>query len=299
MLLQACLPLVVRYGLRLKASIQGSLEREPGRISSHALQTFQNAGSIGSAATGLASEHLAMQHVEVGASEQNFWTFIIQIQSNYQQDRWGFSIICLVVLALGAFYIGIQAMAILTAGIVSSSFGVPTSSGCGFWLPVDPVSDDGYSFGPTNTEEMYESIHYAEARYGGALLGMPGFETVRQRIDYQVFHNGSCPFTVQCCLSNRSAITFDTGKQSAQVLGINTMEEYSFRRQLRCAPLISPNLNNFSSRETQNDVIENHYKARPGDSYRSMQVLDRESCYDFRYCTKFGISSGKQKYCLI
>ena len=61
-LVQLWLPSILRLVRRVT-------EREPGRLTSHMLDTFQEADSIGAAATGLTYEHLGMQHIEIGANE--------------------------------------------------------------------------------------------------------------------------------------------------------------------------------------------------------------------------------------
>ena len=288
-LFQLCLPFVLYLGRRMIQPIRGRVEEESGRLTSHALETFRSADSLGTAASRLMRQHFGKQHIALGAKDHNLRTRCRQLWLNLKADKWGFSVICLAILALGAFYIGIQATAILTARMVSTSHGISTSPDCGLWVPGDPTSlkdtNIGPSFGAVLTQRLYEDVFEAEAQYGEAVTRTPGSDYAVSKVEYREYKNEPCPFANECCAGERSAFTLDTGVQNARILGINTAEAYSFRKSISCAPLIRQSSNESLATEAYPDLesIEKHYKARPGDSYSSMQVLGETSCYGTRY----------------
>ena len=64
-LLQLCMPSIARGIGNLSRFIRYGSERVPERLTLYALETVQEAGSIGAAARGLACEHLGMEYVEI------------------------------------------------------------------------------------------------------------------------------------------------------------------------------------------------------------------------------------------
>ena len=290
-LIQLGLPCLVRATHRLNH--QSEPDRQPGRLTSHVLQTFQSAESIGSMASKLVHRHLGMPHIEIGVNKYGFRKRYHEIWANFLENRWAFSVLCLAVLALGALYIAIQTIAVLTAGIVSNSFGVSSLSTCGQWLPLGPLTNETTP-GPVmiTADGEYEAIAYAETYYGTASPGRRTSEYARQKIDYQIYQNRPCPFAHEYCVGNNSALVMDTGMQSTRVLGINTAEQYFFRKEVTCAPLITQNSNASSSQELRNG-IELHYQARSGDPYVAMQVLKRERCERYGYQTRYAFTGNK------
>ena len=113
-------------------------------------------------------------------------------------------------------------------------------------------------------------------------------ENVKSSIDYRVYMDQPCPFATECCIKNKSALTLDTGNQSARILGINTEEKFSFRKSITCTPLIRrSSISAFPTGAYPDlDSIEGIYMARPGDTYDSMQVLGKTYCHDTRYPTR-------------
>ena len=160
------------------------------------------------------------------------------IYSNFQENRWGFSFICLAILGLGGFYVGIQSVAIFTTGIISGSFGLSTSPVCGQWMPFSNASKSSTA----TIEDEHEAIAYAESYYSKSLFRTPGTEYVRRKIDFKSYQDEPCPFPHSYCVSNNSTLVLDSGMQSSRILGVNTAEEYFVRKRLDCAPLISQNL---------------------------------------------------------
>ena len=254
------------------------LEREPGRVTSHALETFQNASSLGDAATRLTREHLGMRRIRVGVKKNNFKHNCIEIYHNIREDRWGFSLICLIILALVAFYIGIQVIAILNAGIISTGYGISTSPTCGWWIPAfsDPVGPFS-NIVSWDREVEYAALTYADVHYGDDSAERSGSEYVKQRINYQEHTNRSCPFAYDYCVNNHSAILLDTGMQNARVLGINTAEQYFFHKQVICAPLIPPRSGRLNTRDVTK-AAEHYFKAKVGEPYDMMGVAKYDDC---------------------
>ena len=295
-LLQLSLPYALHAGRRLSQRIRGRSGSESGRLTSHAMETFRSADSIGNAASKLTRQHLSMQRVALGIKERTFRARCRELCSNLREDKWGFSIICLAVLGLGAFYVGIQAIAILTARMLSSSYGISRLPSCGFWVsgkaPHDPrlLNDTniGASWEPFIAQRIYEAVFEAEAqlaRHGGDKFDIPVF--TGSKIRYLEYLNEPCPFANECCAGERSAFTLDTGAQSARILGINAAEGYTFRKRISCAPLVRQSSDStFATRGYPDpEAVEKHYMARPGDTYSSMQVLGETSCRDTRYRT--------------
>ena len=162
MLLQLCLSFVLGIGRWIIQRVRGQAGEVSGRITSHALETFQCADSIGTAASRLTQQHLGMSHLVLGAGGHNLRRRYRDLCANFQEDKWGFSIICLTILTLGSFYVGIQAIAVLTAKIMSTNYGISTSLTCGYWVPVDPTSNNNATiapaFGPFITQRVYEAV---------------------------------------------------------------------------------------------------------------------------------------------
>ena len=292
-LIQLGLPYVVRATRRLNHSSEP--ERQSGRLTSHTLQTFQNAESIGSAASELVRRHLGMPHIEIGVNNHGFRTCCHEICTNFQENKWAFSILFLAVLTLGAFYIAIQIIAILTTGIVSNSFGVSNLSTCGLWLPLSPFTNETTQ-GPVmiTADGFHEAIAYTEMFYGTATLGRRSSEYANQKIDYRTYQNRPCPFAHEYCVGNSSALIMDTGVQSIRVLGINTAEQYFFRKRVACAPLVMEVSKNSSFRELRNG-IELSYQARSGDPYVMMQVMNSEKCERYGYQTRYAITGNERE----
>ena len=277
--IQIFLPYAVRSIRRMSHLTHRRPERDPGRVTSYALRTLQEAESIGSAMSGLTRDHLAMEHLELGAYSNHIMVRCRKIYSNFQEDRLGFSVVCLMVLALAAFYVGVQATAILTTGIMSSNYGIPASPLCREWLPAK-YFDLSISIA---LEEAYEAVAYAEAQYSNATGWKPASGFVRPKLDYQEYRDQACPFALEYCDGKKSAITLDTGIQDAKVLGFNTAERYSFRKKMTCAPLQSRRLGSLDLKETYNvsslyGSMSQFYQANPGDSYDHMQVMRDEHC---------------------
>ena len=278
-LVQLCSPAIVGALRRATQVILSRPEREPSRLTSHALDTFQNADSLGDAATRLTREHHGMRRIRMGVNKDTFKHYCHAIYSNFQEDSRGFSLICLTILALAAFYVGIQAIAILTAGIISTGYGVSTSPACGWWIPTvfgDPVGSF-CTIVTYNREAEYEALTYADTHYGKDPAGTGGSEYVQQRIDYQEYTNKFCPFAYDYSISNNSGFLLDTGMQNARVLGINTAEQYHFRKQVICAPLIPPRSEK-SVTHNATSVAEIYYQATIGEPYNMMRVAKDSDC---------------------
>ena len=200
--LQLILPSILRALCRLTQRIRDGRDQNAGRLALHVLDTFQEADSIGAAATGLTREHLGMRRIKIGAEQSNFWIYCSEIYANFQEDKWGFCTICLAILGLGGFYIGIQVIAVLTVGIVSSRFGFSTSPACGWWLPTGPIGNNVTpGFNVITAEDEYEAIAYAESNYGTSGVGRSGSEYVSQKIDFQEYQDRPCPFAHECCVA--------------------------------------------------------------------------------------------------
>ena len=179
------------------------------------LDTLRGADTIGSAATRLAHDHLGMQHITIGTAETTFRRRWYGIYTNFRDDRLGFSVVRLMVLTLGAFYVGVRATAILTAGITSSSFGLSTSSICGWWLPFGSTANNtkptSKRFWYITTEDPFEAVNYAKSQYGTAVAGNAASDYIVERIVYHNLSNQPCPFANKLCRYSNAAFGLDTG----------------------------------------------------------------------------------------
>ena len=298
-LLQLSLPLILQPIRRLTLSIRGRCKQEPGRLTSHMLETFQTSESIGTAASRLTQEHLGMRHIELEGDDRSLQTRCREFYFNFQQEMWSFSIICIAVLALGVFYLTIQVTAILTAGIISSNFGIPTSPTCGYWIPPRITWNTNPSVqNPPfvmDMDEFHESIYYADTHYDSAATSRAESKYVSQKIDYREHHDASCPFDRNYCISDRSTFIMDTGLQNSRVLGINTAERYLFRKQAICTPLKTQHLNRTFLDQPEGTVVANendngidpYYDARPGDPYHTMPILKKADRKDYSYLFRY------------
>ena len=259
------------------------------------METFRNADSIGSAASELTQRHLAMKHLTLEDNNPYLLRRCCDIYFNFQEDKWTFSMIFLAVVSLGMFHVGIQAVAILTAGVVSSNFGVSSSPNCGYWYPravinVSKASDQLPQYVYPH-EELYESISYAESYYGTASISSTVSPYLSQRIEYQERSDASCPFDHRCCTSEDSALLMDTGYQSSTVLGINTAQQYFFRLRAVCSPLNAKDfggtrpamLNTTNFEDDRDKIVKQYYHAKPGESYDTMPGMLYGSCDGYKY----------------
>ena len=304
-LLQVSLPFILKATRYLPRLFP---RRKRSRLTSHILETFRDAETIGVAASRLTRRHLGMQHVTLAENDPDFQRRYYNFFANFQEDKWTFSIICLGILSLGAFYIGMQAVAILTSGIVSGNFGLSNSPDCGWWIPPPVVSSTiPYQVPPfvLPSEAHYESINYAERHYGTTSMSSAGSAFVSQRISYKENLCAPCPFDHRCCAGENPAFLVDTGYQSSRILGINTAEQHLFRMQTVCTPLNSQlpngtvpivlNSNSMERVPTSNasmdkKSLEQSFHARPGDSYNYMRITRNESCFNYNYLFKYVIS---------
>ena len=283
-LLQLSLPYIVRSIRRKLQFVRARPKREPGRLTSHVLETFQDANSIGSTAGRLIHSHLGMDHIELDARKSGIFARCRRIYSNLQQDAWGFTIICLLLLGLGVFYVSIQAAAILTARIISSSFGISGLPTCGWWLPAS-AWEIGRRSNTTGVsiEGDSRTTTYAEMQYNPVAFQRSLSNYAKQKVDYEVYRDRYCPFASKYCVQDNATLTLDTGMQSFRVLGVNTAQELFFQKKVTCTPLKTRLLGGFNisvsgSSGTYHNELEHIYGARMGDSYDYMQIMKDENC---------------------
>ena len=303
-LFQVSLPLILRTTRDLPRLFP---KRRRSRLTSHILETFRNADTIGAVASRLARRHLGMSHVSLNENDRHPQRRCHNLYVNFLEDTWAFSIICLGILFLGAFYLGIQAVAILTSCIVSTNLGLSSSPDCGWWVPPPVVSSkDSYQVPPfvLPNEAHFESITDTRRYHGTASISSGDSTFASQPISYQENPRAPCPFNRKYCAGHEPAFLADTGYQNSKVLGINTAEQYLFRVQAACSPLHSqvsdailseeleiPSLDRISEGISPmgndfNKSIKQSYRATPGDSYDAMQISLIRSCENYNYLYK-------------
>ena len=307
-LLQAALPFVLDVSRYLSQPFRGWLRRQPSRLSSHILETFRDANSITTVASRLTQRHLGMHHITLDKDHRHDQRRWRNIYANFQEDKLIFSIICLGILSLGASYLGIQAVAILTTGILSDVFALSNSTNCGWWVPptlhISNISSGVPAF-VLPSETHFETVNYALRICGPLSFSSAGPGFVDHRIKYQKDSNAPCPFNEIHCASNSSAFLMDTGYQSSKILGINTAKENLFRMQVVCSPLksqpsigatpakvdkISRDYAPTGNNSTGTYVVEGmglNYRAHPGDAYDEMRITLSENSKDEQYLFKW------------
>ena len=296
-LFQLCLP---SLGQALHCMSQISrfrLDRER-RLTSHLLETFLRADSISNVASRLIGTHLGMRRIRLGVRHRDFLLRCREMGMNFREDKLGFGVVCMILLALLAFYVCVQAIAIMTLGILSGNLGVPASPACGLWLPAKATD----KMTVIATQEESRAVAYAKHTYSVAPSSCSLDGTfVTQNIQYQESRGHDCPFAPEHCLNHASAIILDSGMQSARILGLNSVEQYSFRKKITCAPLRSqrssgsaPNgPDRISSLHNAGGQLD---RARYGEPYDLMRVVDDEICDRNGYLHRYGNPSAQGEH---
>jgi hypothetical protein len=252
-------PLPQAFPLPLPRAIY--VPRFSSRIASGLRSTFQEAGSIGDAVARLGRDHLAMGRLEVGTTGGGFLTKCSNAFRNFREDKWGFTFVTAIILALFALFVGEQISAIAAAGIVSGSVALSTSPNCGNWLPYNHYNpSSGLDMVNFLTEKNLRAVSYAETCYGENAIPEACNIFYNMTIGYSDMHNASCPFLGDVCLyGDTSAYTLDTGFVDSNVLGVNAPRRYQIRRKTTCAPLITNASYVRYRRDHSTTFVEYHY----------------------------------------
>jgi hypothetical protein len=226
-----------------RAHLFANTSNEPSRITSGLWDTIKDATSFEDGGARLFRRHLAQSPPQIGEISGGVWKNFITMFKNFKEDKWGFVLISAKRLALFTIFIGEQVMAITAAGIVTGSTALSASPNCGVWKPDTsnvPIWEGEYRLLNFVSDPAFRAATYAETCCGENSTADACNTFYRMNLKFEENHNSSCPFDGDgvCLFGENSAYSLDTGYLDSNILGINGVQRYQFRRRTSCAPLV-------------------------------------------------------------
>jgi hypothetical protein len=210
---------------------------QPGHLTSRLDESILGAASTIGASARIINRNLRMNALALPTEEPNrtLWGKCRQIVRNFRDHPLEFLGLLSLALFFATIFVAEGIAGVFSSAIVSDSTALSISPACGLWGPKESIG--------TRTIRALDQARVKAEAYANDCYAPNGTtdgcnDFYHQKINYTVRREEACTLKRNICLQqNASTYILDTGLVDSRYLGINSIQNFYFRRQSNCSRL--------------------------------------------------------------